>query len=170
MAQVAAFDRPESDLFENGVEEGRLDPLHDLAGHEPDVRLPGRDDVDPALAGQARLDGDLDVLLEFGDEVDGDGDRHACLERAVDLGEDHVGHASGVDPGDSHGAARADALAVAEVDLDLAPGGQESWSVACHDEQNDQAGECHHRHQADADLMARSSRTHRPTPRGERPR
>ena len=65
VAEVAPLDRPEPDLLQDRVEEGRLDPLDDLAGDQRHGRAARRDDVDAALAGQARLDRDLDVLLEL---------------------------------------------------------------------------------------------------------
>ena len=49
-------------------------PCTTCAGDERDARTPRRDDVDPALAGEARLDRDLDVLPELLGELGRQGD------------------------------------------------------------------------------------------------
>ncbi len=136
-------------------------PWTTLPGDERHARLADREDVDPRLPGQARLDRDPGILLEPVRQVGRDGQADPGPEDAVDLGQGDVDHPARLDPGDPDRAPRADALAVAEVDVDLAAVRQEARPAAGQAEQAHQGRQRQDDHQADADLASRGSSIHR---------
>ena len=101
-------------------------PSSTLPGSSATVDWPIERMLTRRLPGQARLDRDPGVLLEPDGQVGRDRQSDPGPERPVDLGQGHGDHPARLDPGDPDLAARPDALAVAEVDVDLAAIGQEA--------------------------------------------
>ena len=127
LAQVVALDRSEADLIQDRVEHRGLDARDDLPRHQRHGRAAGGDDVDARLAGQAGVDGDLDILPEPGGEVAGHGQADLRPDGAIGvLGQVDGRNPAGIEARDPHGRADADALGVAEDDVEVGPAGQEA--------------------------------------------
>ena len=162
VAQVAPLDRPEPDLLQDRVEHRGLDPLDDLPRGQRRLRLADREDVDPGLPGQARLDRDPGVGLEPVGQVVGHRQADPGPEDPVDLGQGDADHPPRLDPGDPDLGSRRGCPG--RRGSRRRSGGGAVRNPGPPPASAEQAHQGRHRqddHQADADLASRGSSTHR---------